>query len=126
MGNKERRSLELTRAQWFWLEYESGATHALATRGPNAGNPSWRVFISDMINERMREGEVVTVRIDRVGTEEFLADPDTYDEPDNEMNSRQPRSRRGCPRIIQYRSRPNGQRLVMVPRVILIDPQARP
>jgi len=41
----DRKSLELTAAQWAVLDALSAETNSVAPTGPNAKRPSWRTFI---------------------------------------------------------------------------------
>ncbi len=43
--NFERRSIELTPAEWRALERLAAETGSEAPTGPNAGRPSWRTLI---------------------------------------------------------------------------------
>lgn len=51
----QRRSLELTPAQWAAMEAMAAANCSIAPNGPNAGQPSWRSFIKDIANQYMAE-----------------------------------------------------------------------
>jgi hypothetical protein len=45
MIKKQRRSLELTPANWHQLTIIAATCGALSERGPTAGEPSWRALV---------------------------------------------------------------------------------
>lgn len=54
----ERRSLELTPAQWAAIEHLAAKAGAIAATGPHAGQPSWRTWIKDLADaENARQAQ---------------------------------------------------------------------
>ena len=51
--NFQRRSLELTAAEWEVIENLAAATESTAPSGPNAGEPSWRTLIKRIANKEI-------------------------------------------------------------------------
>ena len=51
--NFERRSLELTPAEWRALERLAADTASEAPTGPNAGRPSWRTLIKRIADNEL-------------------------------------------------------------------------
>ena len=49
----QRRSLELTAAEWQTLEELAAATESIAPSGPNAGEPSWRTLIKRIADKEI-------------------------------------------------------------------------
>ena len=49
----QRRSLELTAAEWQTLEELAAATESTAPSGPNAGKPSWRTLIKRITDKEI-------------------------------------------------------------------------
>ncbi len=49
----ERRSLELTPAEWRALERLAADTASEAPTGPNAGRPSWRTLIKRIADNEL-------------------------------------------------------------------------
>jgi hypothetical protein len=51
--NFQRRSLELTAAEWEVIESLAAATESTAPSGPNAGEPSWRTLIKRIADKEI-------------------------------------------------------------------------
>jgi hypothetical protein len=49
----QRRSLELTAAEWEVIESLAAETESIAPSGPNAGKPSWRTLIKRIADKEI-------------------------------------------------------------------------
>ena len=49
----QRRSLELTAAEWEVIESLAAETESIAPSGPNVGKPSWRTLIKRIADKEI-------------------------------------------------------------------------